>query len=253
MDRLASATSRVAWGPRGVPRKTAEKALTKHATASAPMSASAGAAAAAPSIRGAPARVRERAEAREGDQPLAHETVQGRQAADRNGADQEGSSREAHAPEEPAERVDLPGPGRVDHGAGRVEQERLEGRVVPDVEEAAGEPEHGPVEPALRHPERADAEPDQDDADVLDRVVREEALEIVLRERHHDAEDAGRDAESHEREAEPCRISRQHREHAHEAVDPHLQDDAREQRRDVARGRRVRVRESRREEGSRPP
>ena len=54
MDRLASATSRVAWGPRGVPRKTAENALTKHATASAPMSASAGAATAAPSIAAPP-------------------------------------------------------------------------------------------------------------------------------------------------------------------------------------------------------
>ena len=58
-------------------------------------------------------------------------------------------------------------------------------------QEAAREPQHGPVEPVLRHPERADAEPDQDDADVLDAVVREEALEIVLREREDDAENTG--------------------------------------------------------------
>ena len=63
-------------------------------------------------------------------------------------------------------------------------------------------------------PEHADAEPDQDDADVLDAVVREEPLQVVLGEREDDAEDAGDDAERQERETQPCRKGRQQREHA---------------------------------------
>ena len=56
--------------------------------------------------------------------------------------------------------------------------------------------------PAGAAPSRAAPTPSpiEDDADVLDAVIREQPLEIVLRERKHDAEDPGRRSEGHERE-----------------------------------------------------
>ena len=116
----------------------------------------------------------------------------------------------------------------------RIEEERLEGRVVPHVKKAAGEPERRPGGSVLDDAEHPDAEPDQDDADVLDAVVGEEALQVVLSERQDHAEHAGDDTEQEQRETQPFRKRRQQGQDPNEPIDPHLQDDTRQEGRDVA-------------------
>ena len=112
--------------------------------------------------------------------------------------------------------------------------------MVPHVEKASGESEGGPDGPVLDDPENADTEADQDDSDVLDAVVREQPLQVVLGERKNDAEHAGDDPERQQREPQPFRKGRQQGKSPNESVDSHLQDHARQQRRDVAGRRRVR-------------
>jgi hypothetical protein len=104
--------------------------------------------------------------------------------------------------------------------AGAEEEQRLEERVVPDVEEAAGEAEHDPLRSAERAADRRHAEPEQDDPDVLDRVVGEEALEVVLREREDHAEERCQRAQREEHDAQ--RRGRSTSASVHQPVDADL-------------------------------
>ena len=49
--------------------------------------------------------------------------------------------------------------------------------------QAGGKPNRGDLAAAVRQPNHARPETEQDDADVLDAVVREQTLEIVLHQR----------------------------------------------------------------------
>ena len=79
MDRLASQASTAAAGSRGDPRNTAENAFTKHGDGEGPDERERGRARGRAEHSDSAALARERPEARERDQPLAHEAVQGRQ------------------------------------------------------------------------------------------------------------------------------------------------------------------------------
>ena len=77
--------------------------------------------------------------------------------------------------------------------------------------------------------------PDEDDADILDRVVGEQALEIVLHQRIEHAHDAGDAGErQHHHAPPPLRRPEQIEDDAHEAVDRDLGHHAAHQRGDVA-------------------
>ena len=56
---------------------------------------------------------------------------------------------------------------------------------------APGEPEHDERGLAAGPPEEREPRPERDDPDVLDGVVREQPLQVVLRERERDAEHGG--------------------------------------------------------------
>src|SRR5207237_261674 len=79
----------------------------------------------------------------------------------------------------------------VEHGAGAQEQQALEERVIEHVEDGRGQRKGGRgLQPARLEGER-EPEPDEDDSDVLDRVIGEQALEVMLHERVEHAEEGG--------------------------------------------------------------
>ncbi len=85
-----------------------------------------------------------------------------------------------------------------------------------------------------------EAQADIDDADVLDRVVGEEAFEVVLHQRVEDAHHRGDAAEDkHDRRPPPLDRSEQIEDDADERVDRYLGHHSAHQGRDMARRCRV--------------
>ena len=85
-----------------------------------------------------------------------------------------------------------------------------------------------------------EAEADEDDADILDRVIGEQPLQIVLHQRvehAHDAGDAGK--RQHQHAPPPFGRPEQVEHDAHEGIDRDLGHDAAQQARDMARRRGV--------------
>ena len=93
-----------------------------------------------------------------------------------------------HPPQQAPEFLDLPRAGRHDHASGAEEQQSLEDRVVQHVVEAGGDADRGQSLAVHRERHHAGAQPEQDDADVLDAVVGEQPLEVVLHQRIQHAE-----------------------------------------------------------------
>ena len=73
--------------------------------------------------------------------------------------------------------------GRRQHGAGAEEQQALEERMIEDMKQRGGQRQRRGRDHAVRLEGQRQAEPDEDDADILDRVIGEQALEIVLHQR----------------------------------------------------------------------
>ncbi len=67
---------------------------------------------------------------------------------------------------------------------------RLEQRVVPDVQQAPAKPSRTQSARPVRAADQRQAQPQQDDADVLDAAVGEQPFEVALAEREGDAEHA---------------------------------------------------------------
>ena len=177
-------------------------------------------------------------------QPLGDEAVERRQRRDRRAADKEDEGRLRHAMDEAAEALHVALAGRGEHRAGAEEQQTLEDRMVEDVQEAGGERERRRQRHAVGLERERKAEPDEDDPDVLHRVVREQPLEVVLHERVEHAHDGGDAAErEHHHAPPPGGRAEQIEDDAHEAVDGDLGHHAAHQRRDVARRRRMRERQ----------
>ena len=85
------------------------------------------------------------------------------------------------------------------------EQQRLEHRVVEDVQQRGGEGDRRPGRVALGGEEDRRAEAERDDADVLDRVEGEQALEVVLHERVEHAAQRRQQPQPEHHEARPQR------------------------------------------------
>ena len=113
-------------------------------------------------------------------QPLGDEAVERRQRRDRHAADQESEGGERHAMDQAAQMLHVALAGGVEHGAGAEEQQALEQAMVEDVEQGSGQRQRRRRRQAVRREGKRQAEADEDDADVLDRVVGEQPLEIVL-------------------------------------------------------------------------
>ena len=139
-------------------------------------------------------------------QPLRGEAVQRRQARDRHRADEEGGAGPRHPPQEAAEPVDLERADRALERAGAQEEERLEDGVVHGVQERRPERERRPLVGAAGAQQQAGADAEHDDPDVLDRVQRQQALEVVLEERVDHAADRREraDGEHEQRRTRPA-------------------------------------------------
>ena len=91
------------------------------------------------------------------------------------------------------------------NGAGAQEQERLEDRVV----QCVIQPRNQRHSRHRRMPQRPEnhrrAKPNQDDPDVLDAVVRQQALQIVLHQRIQHAQQRRQHARSQDQDSRPRR------------------------------------------------
>ena len=196
-----------AAGVRGRPRNVTPKALTKHAAASAADEGEQRADCGHQEFQ--PPRGKLRAEQdRLERQPLGDEAVERRQGGDRCAADQEHESgltacggsgrRDDSMSRSPVASSTAPAPKK---------SRLLNMRVVEDVEAARlSEPTPRRRASALALKGERQAEADEDDADILDRAVGEQPLEVVLHQRMEHAHDGGAAAES---PARPCSTTNQ--------------------------------------------
>ena len=177
-------------------------------------------------------------------QPLARKAVQRRQAGNRHRADEEEQPGPRHPSQQPAELLDLPRAGGHHDAARAEEQEPLEHRVIQHVVETRRDADRRDVTAAVRQGHHPCAETEEDDADVLDAVIRQEALEIVLHERiqhaQHRREPSQRDDEHAPREP---RHTKAECADAHDSVDAGLDEHAGHQRGNAARRGRMRLRQ----------
>ena len=97
--------------------------------------------------------------------------------------------------DEAAEPVHAAFAGRGQHRAGAEEEQALEQRVIEDVEQRRGEGQRRGAGHAVRLEGEREAEADEDEADVLDRRIGEDALQVVLHQGVEDAEHGGDAAE----------------------------------------------------------
>ena len=135
-------------------------------------------------------------------------------------------------------------PVAVEYRAGTEEEQALEERVVEHVEERGSQRERRAGGLLVGLKRQRQPEPDEDDADVLHRVVGEQPFQIVLHQRVEDAECRGHAAEhEHDEAGPPGRRADQVEDDPDEPVDGDLGHDAAHQRGDVARRGRVRERQ----------
>ena len=136
-------------------------------------------------------------------QPLAGKAVEWRQTADCGGADAECQHRDRHLPTQPAEVVQVTQTRGVYDGSGRNEEQALEDRVIDGVEDRGSQGEGREFGRPMGIQEQGGADADQDDADVLDAVERQEALDVVLHQGVEHAHDGGCGSHRQDEEAQP--------------------------------------------------
>ncbi len=169
-------------------------------------------------------------------EPLRGEAVERRHPGDRHRPDQKGPAGPRHAPQQPAETVEIEGAHRALEGARRQEQQRLEHRVVEDVEERRRERDRRPGRLAVGGEEDRGAEAERDDPDVLDRVKGQQPLQVVLHQRVENTAQRRQQAQPEHSQARPQggRVGPLE-EHADQPVEGDLDHHPRHQGRDVAR------------------
>src|ERR1035437_11083984 len=122
--------------------------------------------------------------------------------------------------------------GRRQHGAGTEEQQALEDTVIEDVEQSRGHGERGCRRHRVRLEGERKAEPDEHDADILDRAVGKEPLQVALEYSREQADYRGRASKYQHRYAPPpLRRAEKIEDDTDEAVDRDLGHDAAHQRR----------------------
>src|SRR5258706_15067345 len=101
--------------------------------------------------------------------------------------------------------LDLPGARAPDHGAGAEEEERLEDRVIHYVQKGRAQAQREEKRGMTGHPDQTQAQAHRDDSDILDTGEREQALQLVLRERVENAQDSRDEADDEQDPAPPAR------------------------------------------------
>jgi hypothetical protein len=226
--------ARSAAGERGIARNVIPKALTNAAAASPPVSARTPTASRAPDAR----------KQRLKEEPFADEAVQRGQAGDGQRAGQETGGRPGHAADQAAEQVHVAGARGVEDGSRAEKEQSLECGVVQGVVERGREREEGRRGDLEAPEEEPGAEADEDETDVLDARIGEEALEVVLHERVEHADDRRERPEADQQGSPPGRPpAEQVQADAEEPVHAELDHHARHEGGDVARRRRVSARQ----------
>ena len=179
------------------------------------------------------------AEVKEGlvDHPLPGKPVQRRQGRHRHQPHQHRQRDERHFFADAAQLLDIAMAGAIPHRARAEEQRGFKQAVVHQVIEPAGK--------AQRHQQRAlqrDAahpcpQAEQDNADVLQGVVRQQALDVVLHQGIESADKGGDHAHHQQQHPEPQRRQRPAKRDGQHAVEAHLHHHRGEER----RGRRAGV------------
>ena len=223
-----------ASGDRGIARNVMPKALTNVAAARPPVRASAP----TPSVRSTATDARELATPGRNDWKSSHSLtnpLNGGSAAMDERADEEGRRRPRHPLHEAAEAIDVPLARRVQHGARAEEEHALEGGVVHHVQEGRGEGQRGRRRLGEAEEQEPGARPEHDQPHVLDRRVREQALQVVVDQRVEHAGHGRHGAGGDEQDAPPGGpAAEQIKGDAQQAVDPQLDHHRRHEGRHVA-------------------
>ena len=165
-------------------------------------------------------------------QPFGDEAVQRRQSRDRQRAHQREPGDPGHAMDQPAEFAQRALARGMQHRAGGEEQQALEVGVVDAVVERGGERERSQGAHAVGLEDDGESDADQDEADVLDRGIGEQALHVALHRGKHHAVECGGEAQHQDHHAPPPHLHvQQVEQHAQQAVDRGLQHHCGHQRR----------------------
>ena len=133
---------------------------------------------------------------------------------------------------------------RGEDGARPEEEQALEYRMIEDVEQRRGRRQRGRPRHVVGGERQPKTQTDEDDADVLDGVIGEQALEIVLHQRMQDAQDrAGAAEEEHDAARPPGGRAHEVEHDANEAVHRDLGHHAAHERGHVAWCGRMRERQ----------
>ena len=167
--------------------------------------------------------------------PFRHEAVERRQGRDRGGADQAEQRGRRHPVDQPAQLVELALPGGGQDGARREEQDALEQAVIEHVEHGGGHGERRQGRHAGRLEHQRQTQPDDDDADILDRRIGQQLLHVVLHQRVEHADHGGHRADDGKDAAPPPeRLADQIEQDADQAVYGDLGHDPAHQRGNMA-------------------
>ena len=167
------------------------------------------------------------------DEPLGGEAVEGRDAADGGGADEEEHRGVGHLLGQAAQLAQVRGAGLMENSAGGKEQQALEQGVV-----------HGVVEAGGGAQRRGQAHRRQHVADLGDGVEGQQALEVMLGQGHGDAHEHAHRAQEHQPELHGAQVHGLEQEvgQTDDAVDAALGEHAGDQHRDGRGSRAVGVR-----------
>ena len=112
------------------------------------------------------------------DEKFADKAVKGRQTGDCHRTDQKGPAGYGHALHQAAQLIDMAGPGFLENRPGPHKQQRFEDGVIEDMEQAAGKAEAGHDPVARRDPDHAQAAADENDADIFNAVIGQQAVSM---------------------------------------------------------------------------
>ena len=140
-----------------------------------------------------------------------------------------------HTPDQATQFLHIARMSRMQHRSCAQKEKALENGVIQGVKEARDQRDGGKSGMAQCNEHQRSAEPDQDDADILDAVISKQAFEIVLHQRVKHAEESGDDSKREDHRSGPQRRNPQKLEqHPRQAVDSGLNDNPGHQRRDMA-------------------
>ncbi|CCJ88333.1 hypothetical protein BN132_261 [Cronobacter turicensis 564] len=162
--------------------------------------------------------------------PLARKAIQRRQRGHRHQAHQHGDRNKRHGFADAAELFDIAQAGAVKDRARAEKQRGFKQAVIEEMIKPAHQAERHQRRLAKRNADKPRAEPQQNNADVLKRVVRQQPLDVVLKQRVKPADKRGHHAEQQHQHAAPERQRGVHQRKDQDAVEPHFQHHGGEER-----------------------